>query len=105
LNPQRLPPPAGEQLRKGVHLVEADTEVPPAFDSFEEFRDFCIDYRASLGRVARLTACLLPQPALAAASRRLRAALQACSPSSGASLEVRFCCPLSCLPCMHTISM
>jgi hypothetical protein len=79
---------AGEQLRKGVHLVEADTELPPFFDTFDEYREFMIEYRASLGKIAKLTACLLPEPALAAASRRLSAALQLCSTSGAASLEV-----------------
>lgn len=78
---------AGEKLRKGVHLVEVDTEVPPFFDTFDEYRDFCLDYRIALGKVARLTACLLPEQALAAASRRLSSALALCS-VSGASVEV-----------------
>lgn len=79
---------SGEQLRKGVHLVEAETELPPFFDTFDEYREFMIDYRGSLARIARLTACLLPEPALAAASRRLNAALQLCSTSGAASAEV-----------------
>jgi hypothetical protein len=77
----------GEQLRKGAHLVEADTDLPPFFDTFDDYREFCLEYRASLGKIARLTACLLPEPALAAASRRLSSSLGLCS-VSGASLEV-----------------
>ena len=68
--------------------MEADTELPPFFDTFDDYREFCLDYRASLGKIARLTACLLPEPALAAASRRLSSSLGLCS-VSGASLEVR----------------
>ena len=82
---------AGEQLRKGVHVVEGErAEVPPFFDTFDEWRGFCLGYRNALGKVARLTASLLPEPALAAASRRLANALQTCTPSSsGAGLAVR----------------
>ena len=79
---------AGEQLRKGVHLVEAETDLPTFFDTFDEYRDFMVAYRGSLATIARLTACLLPEPALAAASRRLSAALQLCSTSGAASAEV-----------------
>ena len=61
---------------------------PPAFDSFEDWRAFCTEYRMSLGKIARLTACLLPEPALAAASRRLSNALQACS-----ARAAKPCCP------------
>ncbi len=74
-----------------MHLVDSpDADVPPAFDGFEEWRAFCLEYRMSLGKIARLTACLLPEPALAAASRRLGNALQACSttPATAAALEV-----------------
>ncbi|BDA43725.1 Exportin-5 [Coccomyxa sp. Obi] len=77
---------AGEQLRKGVHLVESDTDLPPFFDTFDDYREFCLEYRSSLGKIARLTACLLPEPALAAASRRLSSALGLCS-VSGTSIE------------------
>lgn len=76
----------GEQLRKGVHLVESDTNLPPFFDTFDDYREFCLEYRSSLGKIARLTACLLPEPALAAASRRLSSALGLCS-VSGTSIE------------------
>lgn len=96
----------GEQLRKGAHLVEADTDLPPFFDTFDDYREFCLEYRASLGKIARLTACLLPEPALAAASRRLSSSLGLCS-VSGASLEVcTFLLVATCylLPKQHRIS-
>ena len=75
---------AGGHLQKGVHLVEADTELPPFFDTFEDFKEFCCEYRANLGRIVRLCACLLPEPALLSAHRRLSNALQICSTSSAA---------------------
>ena len=78
---------AGGHLQKGVHLVEADTELPPFFDAFEDFKEFCCEYRANLGRIVRLCACLLPEPALASAHRRLSNALQICS-TSGAAPQV-----------------
>lgn len=66
--------------------MESDTDLPPFFDTFDDYREFCLDYRSSLGKIARLTACLLPEPALAAASRRLSSALSICS-VSGTSIE------------------
>ena len=75
---------AGGHLQKGVHLVEADTELPPFFDTFEDFKEFCCEYRANLGRIVRLCACLLPEPALLSAHRRLSNALQICSTSGTA---------------------
>lgn len=71
----------GEHLQKGVHLVEADTELPPFFDTFEDFKEFCYDYRSNLGKIVRLCACLLPEPALMSAHRHLSAAIQLCSTS------------------------
>lgn len=81
---------AGGHLQKGVHLVEADTELPPFFDTFEDFKEFCCEYRANLGRIVRLCACLLPEPALLSAHRRLSNALQICS-TSGAAPQVPPC--------------
>ena len=75
----------GEHLQKGVHLVEADTELPPFFDTFEDFKEFCYEYRSNLGKIVRLCACLLPEPALMSAHRRLSAAIQLCSTSESAS--------------------
>ena len=80
--------PAGEHLQKGVHLVEADTELPPFFDTFEDFQEFCFDYRSNLGKIVRLCACLLPEPALMSAHRRLSNAIQICS-TSGVAPQVR----------------
>ncbi len=79
--------PAGEHLQKGVHLVEADTELPPFFDTFEDFKEFCFDYRTNLGKIVRLCACLLPEPALMSAHRRLSNAIQICS-TSGVAPQV-----------------
>ena len=79
---------SGEQLQKGVHLVEEETELPPFFDAFEDYKEFCFEYRSHLAKIARLTACLLPEPALAAAHRRLGSALATCS-TAGISLQVQ----------------
>ena len=62
--------------------MEADTELPPFFDTFEDFKEFCCEYRSNLGRIVRLCACLLPEPALLSAHRRLSNALQICSTSA-----------------------
>lgn len=70
-----------------MHLVEADTVLPPFFDTFEDFKEFCYDYRSGLGKIVRLCACLLPEPALLSAHRRLSNAVQICS-TSGASHQV-----------------
>lgn len=82
---------AGEQLRKGTNVSEGSDDFPPFFDDFSDYRDFCISYRSDLSTIIRQTSALLPEPALAAAVRRLQSALQLCS-TSGASLQVRAEC-------------
>ena len=61
-------------------MKEGITEVPPAFASFPEWRSFCNEYRAQLIRIIKLAAGLLPDSALAAAKRRLSAALASTVP-------------------------
>ena len=72
----------GEQLRKGVGVSQDLSDYPPYFEDHQDHKDFCISYRGDLTRIARLTAGLLPDQALAAASRRLQNALHQCSTSS-----------------------
>lgn len=77
----------GEQLRKGVGVNQIPREhepleLPPYFDDFQDYKAFCVNYRGDLARIVKLTSGLLPEQALAAASRRLQNALQQCSSSS-----------------------
>jgi hypothetical protein len=51
----------GAQLQKGLHMVEGREDVPPFFDTFEEFNEFCIQHRSRLASIVKLTAGLLPE--------------------------------------------
>lgn len=63
---------AGDRLRTGIQLMEGRDSVPDFFDTFTEYVEFCVDYRAKLAHVVKLTATWLPQqvpmPLLAVAS-------------------------------------
>lgn len=72
----------GEQLRKGVGVSQDTSDYPSYFEDHQDYKDFCISYRGDLARIVKLTAGLLPDQALAAASRRLQHALQQCSSSA-----------------------
>ena len=72
----------GEQLRKGVGVSQDLSDYPAYFEDHQDYKDFCISYRGDLARIVKLTAGLLPDQALAAASRRLQNALHECSTSS-----------------------
>ena len=52
---------AGEQLRRGANLTEGVDEEPPYFDSFAEYKEFCVQYRAKLAQIVRCTAGWLPE--------------------------------------------
>lgn len=52
---------AGERLRIGVQLMEGRDEVPDFFDTFTEYVEFCVDYRAKLAQIVKMTATWLPQ--------------------------------------------
>lgn len=80
---------AGERLRIGVQLMEGRDEVPDFFDTFTEYVEFCVDYRAKLAQIVKMTATWLPQQVLGAASVRLNAALQLCSPEAGTELSLQ----------------
>ena len=54
---------AGEQLRRGANLVEGVDDVPPYFDMFAEYKEFCVQYRAKLSQIVRATAGWLPEQA------------------------------------------
>lgn len=77
----------GEQLRKGVGVSQDPSHYPAYFEDHQDYKDFCIGYRGDWARIVKLTAGLLPDQALAAASRRLQTALHQCS-TSGASPAV-----------------
>ena len=69
----------------GINQIPREHEpvdLPPYFDDFQDYKNFCVNYRGDLARIVKLTAGLLPEQALAAASRRLQNALQQCSTSS-----------------------
>ena len=72
----------GEQLRKGVGVSQDLSDYPAYFEDHQDYKDFCISYCGDLARIVKLTAGLLPDQALAAASRRLQNALHQCSTSS-----------------------
>lgn len=78
---------AGEQLRKGVGVSQDTSDYPAYFEDHQDYKDFCISYRADLARIVKLTAGLLPDQALAAASRRLQNALHQCTTSAAPPAE------------------
>ncbi|PRW59064.1 HASTY 1-like isoform X1 isoform B [Chlorella sorokiniana] len=78
---------AAEQLQKRGHVPQEDDEFPPYFDTFADFKEMFVQYRARLSSIVRHAAAVLPEQALAAAQRRLDAAVAACSPGSGTKLE------------------
>ena len=51
----------GDRLRTGIQLTEGRDAVPEFFDTFIEYVEFCVDYRAKLAQVVKLTAVWLPQ--------------------------------------------
>ena len=53
----------GEQLRRGANLVDGVDDVPPYFDSFAEYKEFCVQYRSKLSQIVRATAGWLPEQA------------------------------------------
>ena len=54
---------AGEQLRRGANLVDGVDDVPPYFDTFAEYKEFCVQYRSKLSHIVRGTAGWLPEQA------------------------------------------
>ena len=56
---------SGEQLRRGANLAEGVDAVPPYFDSFAEYKEFCVQYRSKLSQIVRATAGWLPEQARA----------------------------------------
>lgn len=54
---------AGDRLRTGAALVEGRDAVPGCFDTFAEYVEFCVDYRAKLAQIVKQTATWLPQQA------------------------------------------
>lgn len=44
--------------------MEGQDEEPPYFDSFAEYKEFCVQYRARLAQIVRSTAGWLPEQVL-----------------------------------------
>jgi len=61
---------SGEQLRRGANLAEGVDAVPPYFDSFAEYKEFCVQYRSKLSQTVRATAGWLPEQARAVVGSR-----------------------------------
>lgn len=72
----------GDQLRVGSKLVPQDTDVPPYFDDFDEYKQTALEFRSSLLEIVRFAALYLPAHVLAIVTRRFGAATQLCSTSS-----------------------
>lgn len=85
----------GEQLRKGVGVSQDTSDYPAYFEDHQDYKDFCISYRADLARIVKLTAGLLPDQALAAASRRLQNALHQCTTSAAPPAVCYIALPLA----------
>lgn len=79
---------AAEQLReRGAHVPTEGDDLPPYFDTFADYKEFMVQYRARLSSIVRFAAAVLPEHALLAAGRRLDAAVAACAPGSGTKVE------------------
>ena len=69
---------AAEHLQKrNPHVPQAEEDVPPYFDSFDDYKEFMIGYRLKLSTIVKAAAAVLPQQALNAAATRLNAAITA----------------------------
>ncbi|KAG7667885.1 hypothetical protein Ndes2526B_g01708 [Nannochloris sp. 'desiccata'] len=69
---------AAEHLQnRNPHVPQAEEDVPPYFDSFEDYKEFMIGYRLKLSTIVKAAAAVLPQQALNAAATRLNAAITA----------------------------
>ena len=62
-HPQACVGMAGEQLQRGANLAEGVDAVPPYFDTFAEYKEFCVQYRSKLSQIVRATAGWLPEQA------------------------------------------
>ena len=69
---------AAEHLQsRNPHVPQSEDDVPPYFDSFEEYKEFMIGYRLKLSNIVKAAAAVLPQQALEATAVRLNAAITA----------------------------
>ena len=84
-------PPAGTQVH-GARVPDEDEEIPPFFDTYLDYKDFCVGYRSELSQVVRLTSTLLPEAALQAAQHRLKTVLQICGAVAGPQPQVGLAC-------------
>ena len=81
------------RLRQPDLCCQLGLDFPCAIPDVQDFKEMFVQYRARLSSIVRHAAAVLPEQALAAAQRRLDAAVAACSPGSGALAACwRFCC-------------
>ena len=76
----------------GAHVPDEDEEIPPFFDTYLDYKDFCVGFRSELSQVVRLTSTLLPEAALQAAQHRLQTVLQICGAVAGPQPQVGLAC-------------
>lgn len=94
------------RLRMPTACSETGLDFPHAIPHVQDFKEMFVQYRARLSSIVRHAAAVLPEQALAAAQRRLDAAVAACSPGSGALAacsvvwRLLFMCVAACR-CMH----
>lgn len=74
---------AGDRLRTGIQLTERRDPVPDFFDTFTEYVEFCVDYRAKLAQIVKLTATWLPQQV-----RCIRAVICRCKVQQPSSMRL-----------------
>lgn len=76
----------------GARVPDEDEEILPFFDTYLDYKDFCVGYRSELSQVVRLTSTLLPEAALQAAQHRLKTVLQICGAVAGPQPQVGLAC-------------
>ena len=80
---------AAEHLRqRNPHLPQAEDEIPPYFDTFEDYKEFMIGYRFKLSNIVKAAAAVLPQQALQAAGARLHAGITAAAAAGNSSSSI-----------------
>lgn len=75
---------AAEHLQqRNPHVPQSEDDVPPYFDSFEDYKEFMIGYRLKLSNIVKAAAAVLPQQALESITSRLNAAIGAAAAATG----------------------
>ena len=83
--------PAGTQVH-GARVPDEDEEMPPFFDTYLDYKDFCVGYRGELSQVVGWSSSLLPEGALQAVEHRLKTVLQICGAVAGPQPQVGLTC-------------